>query len=139
MNTAEDMTNAIATARACLARIVELHKDATKAEDDDSWDGWEKAQEYAQEMSYGVKVRTGWFDPWKGVTLPDDLAEGYITVAGGGPAARVWFELDGHGEACQVKLQCQDWFTPWVDVTTSSDEWSAMEWFVNSFNFRELY
>jgi len=39
----------------------------------------------------------------------------YVTLAGGGPAARLKVEADG-GEVISASLQFQDWFEPWTDA-----------------------
>src|SRR6266699_6876007 len=39
----------------------------------------------------------------------------YITLAGGGPAARIRVEVED-SEIVNVSLQFQDWFEPWTDA-----------------------
>ena len=45
----------------------------------------------------------------------------YITLAGGGPAARVRVEVEG-GEVVNASLQFQDWFTLWTDAPNQNSE-----------------
>src|SRR5438874_2075991 len=40
----------------------------------------------------------------------------YVTLAGGGPAARLKVIADEHGEIESATLQFQDWFEPWTDA-----------------------
>src|SRR5260221_2156910 len=45
----------------------------------------------------------------------------YITLAGGGPAARVPVEVED-GEVINASLQFQDWFTLWTDAPYQNSE-----------------
>ena len=45
----------------------------------------------------------------------------YITLAGGGPAARVRVEVED-GEVISASLQFQDWFTLWTDAPNQDSE-----------------
>ena len=45
----------------------------------------------------------------------------YITLAGGGPAARVRVEVED-GEVVNASLQFQDWFTLWTDAPQQNSE-----------------
>ena len=45
----------------------------------------------------------------------------YITLAGGGPAARVRVEVED-GEVVNASLQFQDWFTLWTDAPHQNGE-----------------
>jgi len=45
----------------------------------------------------------------------------YITLAGGGPAARVRVKVED-GEVISASLQFQDWFTLWTDAPYQDDE-----------------
>lgn len=45
----------------------------------------------------------------------------YITLAGGGPAARVQVKVED-GEVIHASLQFQDWFTLWTDAPHQDNE-----------------
>ena len=45
----------------------------------------------------------------------------YITLAGGGPAARVRVNVED-GEVISARLQFQDWFTVWTDAPQQNSE-----------------
>ncbi len=45
----------------------------------------------------------------------------YITLAGGGPAARVRVSAED-GEVINARLQFQDWFEPWTDAPYQDGE-----------------
>jgi hypothetical protein len=40
----------------------------------------------------------------------------YVTLAGGGPAARLKVTVDEYGGVDTASLQFQDWFEPWTDA-----------------------
>lgn len=46
----------------------------------------------------------------------------YVTLAGGGPAARLKVTLDEHGEIETATLQFCDWFEPWTDAPHQDSE-----------------
>jgi hypothetical protein len=46
----------------------------------------------------------------------------YVTLAGGGPAARLRVVADEHGEVEDAVLQFQDWFEPWTDAPRQDAE-----------------
>ncbi|MFN9371507.1 MAG: hypothetical protein ACK6D3_06450 [Planctomycetaceae bacterium] len=52
---------------------------------------------------------------------PDSVA---VLLATGGPAYRLWIDLDGGKfgvDVQRVRVQAQDWGTPWVDATFDPD------------------
>lgn len=60
--------------------------------------GDDEARETIEGMAYGVS---------KQVTY-------YVTLAGGGPAARLAVQVDEYGDVEDAWLEYQDWFTPWT-------------------------
>jgi hypothetical protein len=46
----------------------------------------------------------------------------YVTLAGGGPAARLKVTLDEYGEIETATLQFCDWFEPWTDAPHQDSE-----------------
>lgn len=46
----------------------------------------------------------------------------YVTLAGGGPAARLRVTVDNSGNVESAVLQCQDWFTYWTDAPNQDRE-----------------
>jgi hypothetical protein len=46
----------------------------------------------------------------------------YVTLAGGGPAARLAVCVDDCGEIAGASLQFQDWFEPWTDAPNQDHE-----------------
>lgn len=137
-NTAETLARAVDTGRAHLAQIVELFEAYENASVRDDWNRADEIRDQAEAMPLSVQVRSGWFNPWDGINLPDDLEECRILLSTGGPACQVWAEINGYGEACLVRLQVQDWFEPWTDLIISNEEYAALEWFVQVFNLEGL-
>ncbi|MGR6971418.1 hypothetical protein ACU639_17825 [Streptomyces cynarae] len=69
-------------------------------------DGNDEARETLEGMTYGV---------WKQVTY-------YVTLAGGGPAARLAVEVDDYGEVENAWLEYADWFAPWTSAPRQDPE-----------------
>jgi len=71
----------------------------------------ENAMQTIQESVLSVTVRDGWHQPG----VPSEGAEEYeILLTTGGPALRIYGELDDYGQPRTAELQMQDWFTPWT-------------------------
>lgn len=60
--------------------------------------GDEEAREFLKVLAYGIEKRTTY----------------YVTLAGGGPAARLMVEVGEYGEVEAAQFQYQNWFTPWT-------------------------
>jgi hypothetical protein len=90
----------------------------------------------AQESVLEVQVRGSWHAP--GETDGDQETEYYILLSTGGPALRLYGDLNSGQPSGRPRMQHQDWGTPWTDIEPESDEWSdAVDWFVNCFYFGE--
>ena len=64
--------------------------------------------------------------------------EGYIlTLAGGGPAARLTGELDGRHTPTTATVEYQDWFTPWIPYDATREQDAALLEFAQLFYFGE--
>lgn len=53
----------------------------------------------------------------------------------GGPAVRIIGELNNYKEPGTATLQCQDWFTEWVDYPTDSDQDELLLQYAHFFPF----
>lgn len=101
----------------------------------------EALQERVQEMPLSVEVRSPWYVP--GAKAEDTKpAEYNILLTTGGPALRVWGELDNYGQPDSAQLQMQDWGLPWREVwpceLAEMDEARAtLMWFASQFYFGE--
>lgn len=71
----------------------------------------EAARERIQEDALSIEVRGGW------TALGSEMVaeEFAITIATGGPAARIRGELDAHGYPARAWLEVQDWGKPWTE------------------------
>ena len=77
----------------------------------------EDAEQRIQEDPLSLEFRSGWS------TSREDLQpeEFKLLLGTGGPAVQVVGEIDD-GEPCNVRLQTQDWFTPWTDYRDQDEE-----------------
>src|SRR6266480_1668948 len=74
-------------------RDVEAYGDSMKAYPEDT------AREAIEQQAYGISKEVIY----------------YVTLAGGGPAARLKVTVDGD-DVESATLQYQDWFEPWTDA-----------------------
>ena len=80
-----------------------------------------------------VEVRSDWHNPGE----KESPGEYYILLSTGGPATRITGDLDEHGSPSSARIECQDWFTPWTYVSTSTEEDEALVKFAQHFYFGE--
>jgi len=83
-----------------LIAVAEGEKQPNKREREDGIKGQYDAMERIGEHAY-----------WQ-----DKETVHYVTLAGGGPAARLRVVADEYGEVESATLQFQDWFEPWTDA-----------------------
>jgi hypothetical protein len=83
-----------------LMDVAEGNTRPNKQEREDGITGQDDAMERIQDDGYGQ----------------DKEIVHYVTLAGGGPAARLKVIADGHGEVESASLQFCDWFEPWTDA-----------------------
>lgn len=89
----------------------------------------EAIEERMRESALSVTVRSGW-------QLPDehlDPEEFQILLSTGGPALRLWGDLDEHSQPYRVFMQHQDWGTPWTNCFDADRE--VLMWFAGLFWF----
>ena len=92
--------------------------DTANEEERQEYHDEEAAREAIQEDPLEVSVRSDWHQPG-GDT---ELDEYRILLCTGGPAVQITGKLGKHGEPDDAKLQYQDWFTPWCNFPTTSEE-----------------
>ena len=73
----------------------------------------EAAQQAIEEDPLSVEVRGDWYIP--GTQQPSD-AEYSILLCTGGPAVRVYGQLDEHNQPRTAVIEYQDWGTPWTEL-----------------------
>jgi hypothetical protein len=94
----------------------------------------EEAREEIQNDALSVEIRSDWHSP--GDDRGDSL-EFRILLCTGGPAVQLVGELGKYKEPESVKLQYQDWFTPWTDYPLDSEEEEKVLTYCRQFYFGE--
>lgn len=90
----------------------------------------DEAQQAIYDDPLAVQVRSGWADP--GAELR--AVEFMILLATGGPAVRLIGDLNEHGEPENVRMEHQDWDTPWTPYGPAKNDEAVME-YVRQFYF----
>ena len=80
------------------------------------------AQTAIDESPLSVEVRSGWHSQGESA----EEAQYRICLCTGGPAVQIVGELGAFNQPDTAQLQCQDWFTPWTDVDTTSEDEATM-------------
>ena len=119
---------ALATA-AHIARLIRLRE---RCNGSNHYDWAEAIQQQIDELPLSILVRDDWHEPG----IPSETGGEYeILLCTGGPAVRIFGPLDGYEEPADAFLQCQDWFTPWENVTLDCDTQLALQDFARNFYF----
>jgi hypothetical protein len=98
-----------------LANIREMVA-AMKTDDDQAR---ERAEQSIHEDPLSVEIRSAWHEP--GQRSEQGEGEFCILLCTGGPACRIVGTLQG-GEPDTVRLEHQDWGTPWTEWRLTRDE-----------------
>jgi hypothetical protein len=132
-----ETNHAIENAKGWTASIVELVEKLNLARDEDDSDKIEEIEQEIHEGPLSLQVRGGWYQP--GDESKGGGAEEFeLLLSTGGPALRLIGELDEYGQPFgKVRLQWQDWFTPWTEHETTTDENVALYTYANCFYFGE--
>jgi hypothetical protein len=80
-----------------IAIYEDIERMVSAMQDNESDDEIEAAEQEIGESHYGVNIERVYT----------------ITLAGGGPANRIYGEIGDDGEPATAELQHQDWFTEW--------------------------
>ena len=93
-------------------------------EEPEAWHDEDAARRHIEEAPLSIEVRSGWH-------TPNDQAEATeynILLGTGGPASRIIGDLE-NGQPTSARFEYQDWFKPWTEAQTTSEENSTMlEW-----------
>ena len=80
-------------------------------------------EEYLLQMPLDVEQfakKSHWSEDWQ-------LTHYEVLLTWGGPSCRLWFDpSDG-----EVRMQHQDWGTPWRELPLDQDEIHALQWFAS--------
>lgn len=110
--------------------VVRGHHDPSDFEFDE-----DSARETIQEDALSVQVRSDWYSP--GDSEGRKPGEFEILLCTGGPAVRLIGELSEHCEPDSVRLQHQDWGTPWTEHFLNSNQREYVLTYCRQFYFGE--
>lgn len=121
------LDQAKAQLRSVAQMVNELNAAIERGDDKEA----EEAREAINQDALSVEIRGGWRTP--GSKSEDE--EFLILLCTGGPAARLIGELGQFNTPETVRLQYQDWFTPWTDYPLSSEEEQILLQYCQQFYF----
>ena len=98
----------------------------------DGCDSEDGARERILDDPLTVEVREGWHAPGDTGASPEEFQ---ILLCTGGPAVRIFGELDEYCQPKRAWIQYQDWGTPWTEYITSSEEDDAVLTYCQQFYF----
>jgi hypothetical protein len=84
----------------------------------DEYHDLEDAERAINDSPLSVQVRSDWEDS----KVQFDPYEYNILLSTGGPALRIYGQLDQYNQPDNADLQYQDWFTPWESYYIEDDE-----------------
>lgn len=124
-----------AEAKAQLASIREMVAELRAAEMSEDGDKVDGALQRIWEDPLSVTVRSGWYTLDEGPAGPEEFQ---ILLCWGGPACRITGGLsDTRADLSTVKLQYQDWGTPWTDYALTDEEREDIGRYCAEFYFGE--
>lgn len=131
--TSDDEARALNSALDTLSAIKEMVEALAKAEEDDDDEAREKAEQIIHEDPLSLQIRSGWYQPGQ----QPEPEEYELLLATGGPAVRIVGTLGEHNEPATARLQFQDWFIPWKNVSTSSEDDDVLLRYASCFYYGE--
>lgn len=132
MTTETEKDHARAQAERYLESIKEIVTRFAIATDEEK----DKIETEIHEMPLSVLVRDGWREVGDFVH-GEKAVEFEILLATGGGACRIIGDLDKYHEPDDVRLQYQDWGTPWTDLELSDEDERTVTDFCHQFCFAE--
>jgi len=138
MTTTTKQNHALQNAKGHIESIVANFEDftfleslqVTTQEDENKLD---EIRESINNSALSVEFRSGWSTNSEKL----EVEEFKILLTWGGPALQVIGELDQYKQPENIKLQFQDWGTPWTDFELKENQENALNWFCNCFYFGE--
>ena len=138
MTTTKEKNHALQNALGHIESIVEdyerlSHLESLNPTTNEQEEEIEQIKESINNSALSVEFRSGWS------SYSEELkAEEFkILLTWGGPALQVIGDLDQYKQPENIKLQFQDWGTPWTDFRLSENQENALNWFCNCFYFGE--
>jgi hypothetical protein len=130
--------HAIGNAEAWLSNIRDMVAAIGAAEESGDDKAIEEARDAVQESVLSVMVRDDWHSPGQAHDAVGRAVEYEILLTTGGPALRIYGQLDGHDQPDdEPHLQWQDWGTPWTPYALNQAEREAVSAFAGQFYFGE--
>lgn len=96
----------------------------------EAWHNEEAALGVIENGHYGIQVRSGWHDLGEN----PDPEEYIVILGGGGPASRIWGELEDRTPTT-AEFEYQDWFKPWTRAELTSEEKDILVQWVSQLSF----
>tara|TARA_Y100000114_G_scaffold149008_1_gene162671 strand:+ start:273 stop:674 length:402 start_codon:yes stop_codon:yes gene_type:complete len=129
MSTTTKENHALNNAIGHIESIVEDFKKDQQLQESNDYDQQDELKESVLNSALSVEFRSGW------ATNPEELniEQFKILLTWGGPALRVIGDLDQYKQPENIKIQFQDWGTPWTDYEITEDQQDALNWFCNCF------
>ena len=130
----DKMENARNQAYAQLDSIREMVAELISAREADDTTKIEEAEQVIFEDALAVEVRSGWYTPGRDYDGPEEYR---ILLCNGGPAVQLVGELDEHKQPMSARLECQDWFTTWLDLALPSSDTDVLLIYAQTFYYGE--
>ena len=94
------------------------------AHEADDLDAIDEAEREIDESALNVLVRDDWrtMDAFGKDSTPEEYQ---ILLSAGGPALRIYGQVDDGGGALDARLEWQDWGTPWTEYYEATREQDA--------------
>ena len=138
MTTTKEKNHALQNAQGHIKSIVEYFETGSYIEQsnvttNEQEEKLEEIRESINNSALSVEFRSGWSTNSEKL----EAEEFKILLTWGGPALRVIGDLDQYKQPENIKMQFQDWGTPWTDYELTEKEEESLNWFVNCFYFGE--
>ena len=129
MTTTTKQNHALQNAEGHIESIVDDFKKDQQLQDSNDYNQQDELRESILNSALSVEFRSGWS------TNPEQLEieEFKILLSWGGPALRVIGDLDKYKQPENIKMQFQDWGTPWTDFEITESQQKALNWFCDIF------
>jgi len=138
VTTTKEKNHALQNAQGHIESIVEYFETGSYIEQsnvttNEQEEKLEEIRESINNSALSVEFRSGWSTNSEKL----EVEEFKILLTWGGPALQVIGELDQYKQPENIKLQFQDWGTPWTDFELKENQENALNWFCNCFYFGE--
>jgi len=112
-----------------IVNMVNAYEDPEKSHEER-----DAAIQTIQEDALSVEVRSGWVQPGNNEMEAEEFQ---ILLCAGGPAVRLCGDLDEYKQPKNVRVEYQDWGTPWTEYPASSLDLEKVLTYAQQFYFGE--